>query len=65
VVRPDKVVYIWFGRDLFEVLQLKRSASDPIDAEKVLAELIGFQTASSSWRGLATVGNAADGEEEG
>lgn len=48
----DKAVYVWFGRDMFEVLQLKRSAKDPIDAEKVLAEVIGFQTTHPLWKGL-------------
>jgi hypothetical protein len=61
----DKTVYVWFGRELFEVLQLKRSEKDPIDAETVLAEVIGFQTAQPNWKGLATVSVDQHGEEEG
>ena len=39
----DKATYVWFGRQMFELLQLKGNNIDP---EKVLDELIGFQKPS-------------------
>ena len=39
----DKSTYVWFGQELFELLQLKGNNIDP---EKVLDELIGFQKPS-------------------
>ena len=52
----DRAVYLWFGRDLFEVLQLKRSQKDPIDEEAMLQELFGFQTSGPQWKGLPGAG---------
>ena len=45
----DKTVYVWFGRDLFQVLQVK---STKIDPEAVVSELVGFQVESPEWRAL-------------
>jgi hypothetical protein len=45
----DKTVYVWFGRDLFQVLQVK---STKIDPEAVITELVGFQVQSPEWRAL-------------
>jgi hypothetical protein len=49
VAGEDKVIYVWFGRQMFEVLQAKGTKIEP---EKVLAEIIGFQQASPSWKPL-------------
>ena len=46
VATEDKVVYLWFGRSMFQVLQVKGQGVDP---EKVLGELLAFQTASPAW----------------
>lgn len=46
----DKVVYVWFARSLFEVLQLKGSR---LDAEAVITELVNFQTATPAWDPIA------------
>jgi hypothetical protein len=53
----DKTVYVWFGRDLFQVLQVK---STKIDPEAVVTELVGFQLQSPEWRALPSAG-----EDEG
>jgi hypothetical protein len=45
----DKTVFVWFGRDLFQVLQLKPTAASPFDPEKVLSEIITYQTAQDAW----------------
>jgi hypothetical protein len=49
VAGDDKVVYVWFGRQMFEVLQVKGSKIEP---EAVLAEIIGYQQASPAWKPL-------------
>jgi hypothetical protein len=36
----DKALYLWFGKDLFEVLQVKSTKVDP---DEVAADLIDFQ----------------------
>ena len=46
VAGEDKVVYVWFGRQMFQVLQVKGTKVDP---EEVLAELISFQQKSPAW----------------
>jgi hypothetical protein len=46
VATEDKVVYLWFGASMFEVLQVKGNGIDP---EKVLGELLAFQLASPAW----------------
>jgi hypothetical protein len=48
----DKVVFLWFGRQMFQVLQVKGSRVDP---EAVLAEVIGYQQASPAWEPLPAV----------
>lgn len=42
----DKVVYVWFGRTLFQVLQLKGTR---LDAEAVLTDVVRYQTALPAW----------------
>lgn len=45
----DKVVYLWFGERLFEVLQLK---GDELEHEQVLADVIEHQDGVEAWRPL-------------
>ena len=45
----DKTVFVWFGRDMFQVLQLKPTTASPFDPEKVLSEIITHQTAQEAW----------------
>jgi hypothetical protein len=45
----DKVVYMWFGQGLFEVLQLKGSQLQP---EQVLTDLVKFQEQTKAWEPL-------------
>ena len=45
----DKTVFVWFGRDVFQVLQVKSTKLDP---EAVVTELVGFQLQSPDWKGL-------------
>jgi hypothetical protein len=45
----DKVVYVWFGTNTFEVLQLKGSKLSP---EDVLTQLLTFQSTSPAWKPL-------------
>jgi hypothetical protein len=43
---PDKTTYLWFGNQLFELLQLKTTVGTQLDAasaESVVRELIEFQ----------------------
>jgi hypothetical protein len=49
VAGDDKVVYVWFGRHMFQVLQIKGSKVAP---EEILAEVIAFQQASPAWEPL-------------
>ena len=46
----DKIVYMWFGQGLFEVLQLKGSRLDP---ERVLTDVLTYQAATKAWEPLA------------
>ena len=48
----DKTVYVWFGRDLFQVLQVKSTKLDP---EAIVRDLVGFQSTSPDWKGLGDV----------
>ncbi|MEY2473769.1 MAG: hypothetical protein QOK28_3098 [Actinomycetota bacterium] len=44
---PDKTTYLWFGNQLFELLQLKTTVGTQLDAagaESVVRELIDFQS---------------------
>jgi hypothetical protein len=45
----DKTVYLWFGKSLFQVLQVKGSKIDP---ERILREILEFQQASPGWQPL-------------
>lgn len=45
----DKTVYVWFGRDLFQVLQVKSTTIDP---EAVVSDLVDFQLRSPDWNAL-------------
>jgi hypothetical protein len=49
VAGDDKVAYVWFGAQMFQVLQVKGSAVDP---EDVLGEIVAFQLASPAWHPL-------------
>ena len=46
----DKVVYLWFGESMFQVLQLK---GDELDHERVLADVVEHQEDLDSWKPLA------------
>ena len=52
VSTDDKTVFLWFGDGMFEVLQIKTS---DFDHEKLLGELIAFQTSSPAWDPPPTV----------
>jgi len=52
VSTEDKVVYLWFGASMFEVLQVKGNGIDP---EKVLGELLAFQLASPAWHAAPAI----------
>ena len=45
----DKTVYVWFGRDLFQVLQVKSTKLDP---EALVTDLIGYEVLSPAWKAL-------------
>lgn len=45
----DKVVYLWFSKGIFQVLQLKGSELEP---ERVLTDVLSFQTQSKAWKPL-------------
>ena len=45
----DKTVFVWFGRELFQVLQVKSTKLDP---EAIVRDLVGFQSASPDWKAL-------------
>ena len=57
----DKVVYLWFGESMFQVLQLK---GDELEHEKVLADVVEHQDGLEAWRPLAIDVEAEAGEEE-
>jgi hypothetical protein len=44
----DKSLYLWFGSNLFEVLQVKSTKVDP---DEIAAELIEYQQASGTLGG--------------
>lgn len=45
----DKTIFVWFARDLFQVMQVKTTKLDP---EKILSDLVAFQVESPAWRSL-------------
>lgn len=45
----DKSVFVWFARDLFQVLQVKSTKLDP---EAVVTDLVGHQLSSAEWKGI-------------
>jgi hypothetical protein len=45
----DKTLFVWFDRELFEVLQLKGSRIDP---DAIINELVTFQTEQRAWKPL-------------
>lgn len=47
----EKTMFVWFGRDLFQVLQIKSTKLDP---EAIITELVGYQLQSPEWIGLPT-----------
>jgi hypothetical protein len=48
----DKTVFLWFGQEIFQVLQLKPTKASPFDPEKILAEIITHQTTQKAWKPL-------------
>ncbi len=52
VADEDTVTYVWFGRQMFEVLHIKGSSVEP---DAVLAEIIKFQTDSPAWKPLRVI----------
>jgi hypothetical protein len=53
----DKTVFLWFGLEMFQVLQLKPTKASPFDPEKVLSEIITFQTGQDEWKPLPLPGD--------
>jgi hypothetical protein len=51
-VTPNATVYVWFGKGLFEVLQVKLSKQAPVKAEALLAEVIAYQKTRPEWHDL-------------
>jgi hypothetical protein len=49
---PDKTVFLWFARNMFQVLQLKPTKASPFDPERVLSEIITHQTRQDVWKPL-------------
>lgn len=45
----DKTVYLWFGENLFQIMQTKDRALEP---EALLTDLIDFQKDKDGWRPL-------------
>lgn len=56
----DKTVYLWFGKDLFQVLQLKPTQASPFDPEKVLSDVISYQTQLAIWKPVPERSNGDD-----
>ena len=46
----DKVIYLWFGEGMFQVLQLK---GDELDHEQVLEDIVDHQHGLDAWKPLA------------
>ena len=49
----DKTVFVWFGRELFQVLQVKSTRLDP---EAIVRDLVGFQMNSPDWKTVSSSG---------
>ena len=45
----DKTVFLWFGREMFQVLQLKPTQASPFEPERILSEIITHQTGQDAW----------------
>ena len=48
----DKTVFLWFGKDMFQVLQLKPTKASPFEPEQILSEIITHQTGQKAWKPL-------------
>ena len=48
----NKTVFLWFERDMFNLLTIKPGSEDQLDAEAVLTEVLDHQTATSTWEPL-------------
>jgi hypothetical protein len=46
----DKTMFVWFGRDLFQVLQVKSTKLDP---EAIVTDLVRYELQSPEWKSLA------------
>ena len=45
----DKIVYLWFSKDLYAVLTLKGGSQDELDGERVLTEVVAQNVVSEAW----------------
>lgn len=54
----DKTIFVWFARDLFQVMQVKTTKLDP---EEIVTDLVAFQLKSPAWRGLPVEDELAEG----
>lgn len=48
----NETIFVWFGQNLMEVLQVKLSQENPTNSAALLKDIIGFETASPEWHGL-------------
>jgi len=48
----SKTVYLWFGRDMFNLLTIKPGSEDHLDAEGVLTEVLDNEARSKAWKPL-------------
>lgn len=58
----DKVVYLWFGESMFQVLQLK---GDELEHEQVLADVVEHQDGLAAWKPLVIDVEAEADADEG
>lgn len=53
----DKTVFLWFGANVYEIMQTKDSVLEP---EELLTDLLEHQSDSESWEPLPELGDFAD-----
>lgn len=61
VTNEDQSIYVWFGREMFEVLLVKPSRQDPVDVDALLREIIDYQTSHPGWKGLSDATSSGSG----
>ena len=49
-VANEKSVYLWFAEHTFNLLTLKPASGDDLDPERVLTEVVDYQTSLPSWK---------------